>query len=95
VPLTISQVASQEGSFYGGWITPEITGGDRGFKGGMLQLVRDFLYLLFPNKCCRPGNVGLVIVRMVAKSSELTKYQLDKSLRKRAIQSTSYFGSET
>ncbi|PWN89342.1 DUF427-domain-containing protein [Acaromyces ingoldii] len=28
------EVAAQEGDFYGSWITPEITGGDRGFKGG-------------------------------------------------------------
>lgn len=28
------EVQAQEGDFYGGWITPEITGGDRGFKGG-------------------------------------------------------------
>ncbi|UZJ54361.1 hypothetical protein CBS101457_003681 [Exobasidium rhododendri] len=28
------QVQAQEGDFYGSWITPEITGGQRGFKGG-------------------------------------------------------------
>ncbi|TKY85165.1 hypothetical protein EX895_006245 [Sporisorium graminicola] len=27
------EVKAQEGDFYGSWITPEITGGDRGFKG--------------------------------------------------------------
>lgn len=27
-------VQAQEGDFYGSWITPEITGGERGFKGG-------------------------------------------------------------
>ncbi|SNX82333.1 related to decapping enzyme [Melanopsichium pennsylvanicum] len=27
------EVQAQEGDFYGSWITPEITGGDRGFKG--------------------------------------------------------------
>ncbi|GAK62859.1 DCP2-domain-containing protein [Moesziomyces antarcticus] len=27
------EVMPQEGDFYGSWITPEITGGDRGFKG--------------------------------------------------------------
>ncbi|KAI8922640.1 hypothetical protein BC831DRAFT_474901 [Entophlyctis helioformis] len=28
------RVQSQEGSFYGGWITSDIDGGPRGFKGG-------------------------------------------------------------
>lgn len=28
------EVTAQAGDFYGGWITPEITGGERGFKGG-------------------------------------------------------------
>ncbi|CCF54913.1 hypothetical protein NDA11_007393 [Ustilago hordei] len=27
------EVKAQDGDFYGSWITPEITGGDRGFKG--------------------------------------------------------------
>ncbi|PWN51249.1 hypothetical protein IE53DRAFT_57570 [Violaceomyces palustris] len=27
------EVQAQEGDFYGSWITPEITGGDKGFKG--------------------------------------------------------------
>lgn len=28
------QATPQEGDFYGSWVTPEITGGDKGFKGG-------------------------------------------------------------
>ncbi|PWN28504.1 DUF427-domain-containing protein [Jaminaea rosea] len=28
------EVTAQEGDFYGSWVTPEITGGERGFKGG-------------------------------------------------------------
>ncbi|EPQ31704.1 uncharacterized protein PFL1_01037 [Pseudozyma flocculosa PF-1] len=28
------EVVAQEGDFYGSWITPEIHGGDKGFKGG-------------------------------------------------------------
>ncbi|EST10105.1 NUDIX hydrolase domain protein [Kalmanozyma brasiliensis GHG001] len=31
------EVKAQEGDFYGSWITPEITGGDRGFKGAPEQ----------------------------------------------------------
>ena len=33
-PVDDDQVVPQEGDFYGSWITPEITGGDKGFKGG-------------------------------------------------------------
>lgn len=28
------EATAQEGDFYGSWVTPEITGGERGFKGG-------------------------------------------------------------
>lgn len=31
------EVKAQEGDFYGSWITPEITGGDRGFKGATME----------------------------------------------------------
>ncbi|SPO22744.1 related to decapping enzyme [Ustilago trichophora] len=31
------EVKAQEGDFYGSWITPEITGGDRGFKGAPVE----------------------------------------------------------
>jgi hypothetical protein len=36
--LIVWQVIAQDGDFYGGWCTPEIEGGDRGFKGGMLRV---------------------------------------------------------
>lgn len=28
------EAKAQEGDFYGSWVTPEITGGEKGFKGG-------------------------------------------------------------